>query len=269
MYKLLILDLDNTLLSSDKSISKLNREAIARAKENGVMVSLATGRCPIDIYHLISTLELEDNLHIGNNGISIFKMNVFSEDVKVFERDYYLYILSELEKNNIPYGVFVEKGFVFEKRDIIEEKISKYMKLTPAILGDTKSLVNPYKVCAYFKDDEQLKYLRSLEKEGQMSGVIPDANILDMMPYGITKYSGALEIAKRLNISRENIIAVGDQENDMELIKGVGLGIAVKNAIPEVKKVADVTLDKTNNEDAIYHVINRYILSDKGGFNEV
>ena len=83
---------------------------------------------------------------------------------------------------------------------------------------------------------------------------------IDLSPRGVSKWSGALRIAKEMGISTKEIIAVGDQENDMQIVGNVGLGIAMKNAVDRLKNVADVVLPYTNDEDGLYHLIHEYML---------
>ena len=63
-----------------------------------------------------------------------------------------------------------------------------------------------------------------------------------------------------MGISTKEIIAVGDQENDMQIVANVGLGVAMKNAVDSLKKVADVVLPYTNDEDGVAYLIEKYML---------
>ena len=83
---------------------------------------------------------------------------------------------------------------------------------------------------------------------------------IDLSPRGISKWTGAIRLAKEMGISTKEIIAVGDQENDMQIVANVGLGVAMKNAVDSLKKVADVVLPYTNDEDGVAYLIEKYML---------
>ena len=90
-YKLLIMDVDNTLLCTDKSLSEKNREAILSLRDSDVMVSLASGRPAIDIYSFAQQVGIEDNWGVSDNGAGIFHGRERSI-IKFFNRDYFDYL---------------------------------------------------------------------------------------------------------------------------------------------------------------------------------
>jgi len=263
-YKLLVMDVDNTLLCTDKSVSEKNVEAIQKCKEKGVMVSLASGRPALDVLHYANMIGIGDNYHVSDNGAGIFK-GKDRKIIKKFNQDFYMDLVDNLRKNNIECGVFSSDNleFIYEKgSDDIAKSIEIYFPVTKARQGDIKKVTGAYKISSYFKDDREFEIVKGMEKENEMSGVIPDPNFFDMMPYNVTKIIGTMEIAKEMGISMDEVIAVGDQDNDYTNIKGAGLGIAVANATDEIKEVADVVLDRSCNEDAIAYVIDKYILGE-------
>ena len=87
-YKLIVMDVDNTLLCTDKSVSKKNLEAIKKCKDKGIMVSLASGRPALDVLHYAKMIGIEDNYHISDNGAGIFKGND-RKIIKTFNHDFY------------------------------------------------------------------------------------------------------------------------------------------------------------------------------------
>ncbi len=263
-YKLIVMDVDNTLLCTDKSVSEKNLQAIQRCKEKGVMVSLASGRPALDVLYYAKQIGIEDNYHVSDNGAGIFKGSQ-RKIIKEFDRDFYLDLVDKLTSNNIECGVFSSENFEFvyeEGSDVIAEGIKIYFPVTKSRVGDVKDIHGVYKISTYFHDDKEFEFVKSLEKEGYMEGVIPDPYFFDMMPYGVTKIYGTQAIAEKLGISMDEVIVMGDQDNDYTNIQGAGLGIAVANATDEVKSIADVVLEQSCDEDAVAYVIDKYILGE-------
>ena len=111
--------------------------------------------------------------------------------------------------------------------------------------------------------------LRDFEKIGNyidtyLSGIIytlSEPECIDIMADGISKWKGIGIIADVEKIEKENIIAVGNFYNDMDMIKNAAIGIAVANAPEDVKKVADYVTERTNNENAIEEVVERFCIN--------
>lgn len=265
-YKLLVLDLDNTLLCTDKSISKKNQEAIDKCIENGVMVSLASGRPAADVFWYAKKMGLEESYHVCDNGAGFFR----GEDrkiTKVFTQDFYSSLIDKLLGSGYECGVFLRDNpdFVYDENcSILTKDMAKYFPVTKVRTGDLKKQKNVYKVCTYFKDDNEFKFVKSLEQEGEMEGVVPDPNLFDMMPYGVTKIEGTKNIANKIGINMDEVIVMGDQHNDLTNIIGAGLGVVVSNAVEELKENADVVLKRSCDEDAVWYTCEKYIFNNKG-----
>ena len=82
---------------------------------------------------------------------------------------------------------------------------------------------------------------------------------LDISQKGIQKYKGISQIAKIENIPNENIIAFGDGLNDIDMLQHSGIGVAMKNALPEVKKISNYVTEKTNDEDGVIAFLEKYL----------
>ena len=87
-----------------------------------------------------------------------------------------------------------------------------------------------------------------------------DKKWLDILQKGVEKYKGITEVAKLEGISNENIIAFGDGLNDIEMLKKCGVGVAMKNALPEVKEQADYITSETNNQNGVVEFLKEYLV---------
>ena len=88
---------------------------------------------------------------------------------------------------------------------------------------------------------------------------------LEFLHKSVNKGAGVAALAEKLNIKQEEVICVGDAGNDIHMIKYAGLGVAMGNAFPEVKRVADF-ITKTNDQDGVAFIINKFILNPQEDF---
>lgn len=294
MYKLLVLDMDGTLLGSDHRISEENIKAVKMAKDMGIKVVLASGRAIQGIEKYLKELDLisDDDYSVVCSGALVLnntKKRIIECNDLSFEELNLIYDLAK--EMNLKLNIFsendmlVESHNLFSKFDAIAnnlplkvvdfkslEKDTLLTKVT--LINEDKSIVDEFK--NFFKDmkvDE--KYIRS--NDGFNRNLFDDYSnlhseltekftILKTTPFtleviskGCNKGTGVKRVAKELDIKREEIICIGDSGNDKHMISYAGLGIAMGNAFSEIKEVADyVTL--TNEENGVAHVIEKFIL---------
>ena len=118
----------------------------------------------------------------------------------------------------------------------------------------------PMKILVWVKNEKEEKYWQEVCNNLNLAGVMAAKNCFDISLKGVNKYTGILKLAQKLNINENEIAAIGDYGNDVDMVKNASLGLAVKNATDEVKKSAKLVLDKTNNEDEVSYLIEKYLL---------
>lgn len=263
-YKLLITDLDGTLLSTDKTVSKKNLQAIHKLIKAGKHVAVGSGRQYVDAYKFAKKIGCENEYNIANGGCTVFKGHT-QYIVKYFDKEKYENMVNILRDKNIPFivttgdsqDVFYEgtNEFEVECRRLNPDTSLKFIK------KDVMTLKHPFKISSSYTNVDELFLHKEMERrDSKLKADIAGEYFVDLIPKGVSKWTGTLKLAEELGISTDEIIAVGDQENDYDIVKNVGLGIAVKNASNKLKSVADVILDYTNDQDAIYHIIHDYML---------
>lgn len=263
MYKLIALDMDHTLLNYKREISEKNLKALKECEKNQVKIALASGRNPKGLNYYIEQVGDKNSWHIGINGMAIvdYKGNV--EYPHTIERKKYNELIEGLRSIHVPFCVFAKEGNFYEYADGLIEMIRSYDTKevqTSITKMDVSKVETPLKIVCRYLDDRTLKEIRSLVDDKNWYTCVADEHWLEFMPKGVTKYSALLKIAEKFNIKEGEIVAVGDLENDIPMIKGAKLGVAVANAAQNVKDVADLILPKTNDEDAISYLIENYIL---------
>lgn len=274
MIKLVAIDLDGTLLDSKKEISPRNKATLMEAKTAGVKIVLCTGRPLKAIEVYLDELELRDNgdYSITFNGglVQKNKSGEIMEKVLMPLED--IHELHELAVGlDVPLDVLSD-GLVLQLPSS-PNYTSIYSELNNLLTFEATQIdklsadgVYNKAVIALEADylDEQIKKIPS-EFYDRYEVIKTRKNLLEFMPKGITKAYGLSLLAKDLGIKQEEIMTIGDEENDLPMIEYAGLGVAMENAVPEVKAAAQVITD-TNNRDGVAKVVETYVLEPlKGG----
>jgi Cof subfamily protein (haloacid dehalogenase superfamily) len=265
-YKLLCLDLDGTLLTSKRRMSRRTKDAIAEAERRGAAVVVTTGRPLFDAE--IRARELHDwGYIIASNGAAIAKIHdgetLLSRPFTESEVD----CLSELIRAAkleatwfTAQAVYTRGAKVSRLYRMIERADGKLLK--GKVLPDTAlDHATVHKCNLFFLDgnDERLVF-EKLRADGRFELVFTGHRCAEITVKGVTKASGISLLAETTGFAPEEIIAVGDSENDLHMIEYAGLGVAMGNAIPALKNAAD-WITGSNDEDGIADVIERFILN--------
>lgn len=269
MYKLVAIDMDGTLLKDDKTISDENYIAIQEAKKAGVKVILATGRPLNGIKKYLNYLNLidENDYAVAYGGAVI--QNTKSEEIisnntlDMSDWDY-LFELSKKLHVNI---------HTVTSNSCITPKYNKYSNRESTMNNIPLIIDNP----SHIKEDLSLFKIMFIDEPEILSKAIENIpsevyeryTVVKSAPYFFeflnlkaNKGLGVKQLANILNIKQEEVICIGDAGNDIDMVDYAGLGVAMGNAFPELKKVADyITL--SNEEHGVAHVINKFILAPK------
>jgi Cof subfamily protein (haloacid dehalogenase superfamily) len=269
-YELIALDMDGTLLNDEKLISQNTTLAIEKAVKQGKQVVLSTGRAPDELtdyqenlkdirYYIcesgamIYDCEKEEILHTDSIPENLVKqiMNIAAPE------DAMVYFFSE------------GKGFSEADKitDLAHYHMGQYQKLLTRCvfavpdISDfyAKNLCNIEKLNIFSASTEIREKLYNILKELPLTMVYSEETSLEISPLNISKASGLQRLCKHLNLSIDKTIAVGDSDNDLEVLKTAGLSIAMKNAKDYVKDICDVIV-ADNNHDGCAEAIHRYLL---------
>lgn len=273
MYKIIAVDLDETLLNDDRTISIENKEAIRKAKQQGVKIVPCSGRSPGFLNGIYDDLELmEDNEYsILANGAIVLEHNtnkIISCSPLAFEKAKQLFHFGL--SRDLCVQVFTPfKVYVFNIDDEEKERILSFGNQLEFRDDQEIDFLKDNTIIKVLFVRNDIQYLYSLESEllpitsNSITVSFSSSRYLELNAYGVHKGIGLKALADYLDITMNHTIGIGDNFNDLGLVKDAGIGIAVANAIHEVKAIADVVLDKTNNEAAVASVIERYVLCEK------
>lgn len=266
MYKLIAIDLDGTLLSNDGTISEANIKAIELAKKKGVKVVLATGRPLNGIRKYLRQLNLfEEDYCISFNGALVQRTK--DEEV-IIKKGLKISDLSKIHALSKKLGVNIH---IHTDTECITPRVSKY-SLFEAELNSIPLKEMEFEKLHKDSIINKIMFIDEKEKIDEIVGLIDEEfhhkyTVVRSLPFfleflnkEVNKGLGIRLLANSLGISMEEVICIGDHENDIHMIKYAGLGVAMGNAVRSVKDIADY-ITKSNEENGVAHVINEFILN--------
>lgn len=266
MIKLIAIDLDGTLLDSDMTISKENQEAIKYATNKGVKVMICTGRPYIFTTLYKEMLDLDTPL-VSFNGGQI-KHKEFNEQTFLSQSQIEK-AMALLEEYNIGYMLTTETTMYHtpsKRAEYLKEmskKIPEHLRAKFELVTDYKSLIHRHqfhKVLIVEQDASKYQGVYNLVKEAmtECDVVASSSFYVEILPKGISKGNALQKVANFYGINQEETMAIGDQENDVTMIRYAGIGIAMGNAKENIKAIADDITD-TNINNGVAKAIRKYV----------
>lgn len=261
---MLVLDMDDTLLTDDHTISNENAVMLSKAQELGVYVILASGRPTPAMTAFAKELKLDNSYMISYNGAVITDLK---EDKVIFEQTLTQAQIHELYDYSLKSKTHI---ITYVNGKIVSETDSEYIEIEKNITG-----LEHNKVLS-FKDEvqssavkcillEEPSYLKTVEKNLKLA--MPHLSVSMSKPFflevaqnGIDKGASIKFLAEKLNILQSEIIAVGNAGNDLSMIEYAGLGVWVDNVDPELRDKGDVIV-ASNNNHGVAEVVRRFILN--------
>lgn len=270
-YKLIVCDLDGTLLNSAREITDENRKAIELLKAKGKQVIIATGRHDLIANKYFYELGLATPI-IACNGALI--KDIHSDKVlymKVMEPAVVSEVLDFCEYNQLDYLVYTPKAIYYSENS---ERINLVRKYNNSVKRELQApnycvtALDPLnqdviKILIRSQDEHIHKILNEcINKDGRLTIVKSEKGLIDIMNSGVSKGDALVTLSEHLDMNLKDTVVFGDNHNDISMFKVAGLSIAVANAEEDLKRVADhITL--SNDESGVSHAIYKYILKWK------
>lgn len=273
--KLIALDLDGTLLTDKKIVTEHTKEILYQAMEQGVIVMPATGRGIAAIPEEVKNIKgMQYALTV--NGAAVVEVatgNVLYSDYldcqTAVEALEYGFTYDALPDIYIGGKAYSERSRLENVEHYMESPMQKEMLLKSRTPVDhllefvQQHSDNIEKVNVIFHDMEERKRAYEYwEKQGTMMVTCSMDNNIELNSKTATKGRALLAFAKTMGIEKEQIMACGDSNNDLEMIQMVGVGVAMGNAMTVVKEQAKF-ITKTNEEDGVAYAIERFVLKEE------
>ncbi|MCA0150871.1 Cof-type HAD-IIB family hydrolase [Rossellomorea vietnamensis] len=267
-YKMIVLDLDDTLLRDDQTISKRTKDALIQAQEAGVKVVLASGRPTQGMRWVAEELKLD---HYGSyilpfNGSKIIDCKTNEEKYSrtlTAETAHSLYDISKREDVGIL--TYAEDAIIVEETNPFASIESDLTGLPVKVVPDFKeAITGPVVKALMLKEADHLAEVEKklqAELDGELSVMRSKPFFLEFTQLGVTKGTSLDYLIKPMGIKPEEVMAIGDSYNDLTMIEFAGLGVAMGNAPDDIKEKADYVA-APNMEDGVAEVVETFVLNE-------
>lgn len=292
MYKIVAVDLDGTLLNSAGEVSDYTKGVIQKAINRGTDVILASGR-PINSVESIAYEIGSKNYLISGNGAVVY--DISKKEIiydRFLNKEQVLRIVKICEENSIYCNVYTELeviakslnynvlfyhkenakkaegkrtniNIVSNMYQYIEELPNdKFLKVT--VCDDNRMIFN-----SIVKKLKMMNDIDVLDVSHMSRKIIKDGTnevpieyfYTEITNQNVNKWTAIQFLINKLHIAREDVICIGDNVNDKEMIENAGLGVVMGNGSPAMKEIADVVVGD-NNSEGVAEVIKRFVLED-------
>ena len=251
--KMILTDLDGTLIRSDGSISERTKSVLKSCQKRGIYIVIATARYWIGAERYIKEIQPDyeittDGTLIHQHGEQIYSCNLEIEDTNQIIQD----ILARNDKTEITVAagrrVFWNSKHISESEKLHKAVYCDYQKPLPCRANKIVAELPDYETALEIANKNCCR-LQSYRGE----------NWYAFLPETAGKVQAIRELAKILNISLNEIVAFGDDKNDMEMLKMCGTGVTVDNAVSDVKDIAK-SVTRSNDEDGVAEWLVKNVL---------
>ncbi len=274
--RLVALDMDGTLFNQESRISEADQAAILRITGNGAEVAISTGR-PYAGLPVPDLLAIGIRYAITTNGAAVYRLadrQCLASDC--MDPGIVTPVIDELQKKSIHIDAFIDGDCYcpvacrpgIDRLDM-PESIRRYIRETRTFVPDLAAFIRerrlpvqkmtlnfyPLPDGSFGHRSEVMALLSACPAVTWLSGGYHN---LEFTRSGVTKGTGLRFLCEYLKIDMEQTMACGDTQNDMDILKTAGIGVAMGNATPEIREIADyVTL--SNEESGVAHAISRFL----------
>lgn len=271
MIKLIALDLDGTLLTPEKTISEASKEMIRKAKEVGVKVVLCSGRPLLGIRRYLEELDLlgDGDYSITYNGGLVQRNStseVLSQKVLTYEQIKELYALSQdlgVPMNMLDLEFVYEPAYPVGRESLYHTLMSASLPFVERSIDsfDPEHVFNKVVICTdpdYL--DEAIARIPE-EYYARYSMMKSRPLLFEIMHPEVDKGNGIQTLCDLLGYKPEEVMAVGDEENDLAMLEFAGVAVAMENAREDIKEKADF-VTRTNREDGVAFAMKKYLFPE-------
>lgn len=255
--KAIVLDLDGTLLNSKKEVSKRNQQAIFEMHQKGIFIIFATARPPRSVQLFLPQRLREIGAFVYYNGAFLtdnasgYREHMGIETMIVAE------IIEYISETHVDACYSIEsEDQCYSNKPFYNETVPNVLtKPTILSLGELKKLKASKFLLSEYPHYQNLKS----QFQQKVNAICTDAGtLIQIMAKGVSKEYAVRKLCLHRNILMSNVMAFGDDWNDIELFHVCGIPIAMENAIPELKSAA-CSITKTNDEDGVAHILEQLI----------
>lgn len=266
--KLIAIDMDGTLLLPDHTISSAVKRAIAAARERGVKVVLTTGRPYAGVHKYLQELNMNQpgDYCITYNGALVQRAadaSTVAQTALSYEDYRYL---EQLARDVGSHFHALDRNTLYTaNRDISSYTVHEsFITTIPLVFCEADKMDRDIQLLKVMMIDEPQVLDKAIAKipaevNTRYTLLKSAPYFLEILDKRVNKGTGVKSLADALNIQPEEVMAIGDQENDVAMIEYAGVGVAMDNAIPSLKAAADF-ITRSNHEDGVAYAIEKFVL---------
>lgn len=273
-YKTIVLDIDGTILDDELRIPSKTVNLLKTIHQKGVSIIFCTGRMLDSAHHIINKYFGTDQFPIVSYNGSL--ITIPGEEKPIFhhfiDHETATKIIEFLRSKGCHRQAYINNQLIAEEDNEQIKNYAVHAGIDYLIVKSLTDLIQPNGKKNGEKIDKilaigQPEFLNEIEKESlklfsNKVNIFKSFSIyLDYIPNTTNKGIATLELLQYLNLDPKQTIMIGDGDNDIYAFEVVGYSIAMANATPKLKKAATLCLDKTNNEEGVYHILN-HLYSD-------
>ncbi|HZH60035.1 MAG TPA: HAD family hydrolase [Metabacillus sp.] len=276
--KAVFLDMDGTILNHQNKVSIRTKEIIDELRAQGIYVFIATGRAYDEIEGIVPEGFQVDGV-VSSNGMAgyIGEKVIFEHSLS---RELVDRIIQKARKNKVYYELFPYRAarisinqdqqyMVDEIRDPkpdsvgINEWLSRKKAIKEEISWEEQISGNEFSKFYFFaRTKEQINLwkeeLEQLKQEIDFTMSVSSEHNAEVMVANVNKATGIQHMLKTFNLNMDEVMAIGDSDNDIQMLQTVGFSVAMKNAPDRIKEMADDVTEFTCDEDGVYHYLKGY-----------
>jgi len=263
--KLIVTDVDGTLLNSKHKMTERTEKALKAAMAQGVKVVLATGKTRSSVNDIIKTLDLKTP-GIYVQGLVISHPDGSEQHLGTLDAGLMRRVLTLIEDRGYQAMAYSGKRILVRSHTVESTVLTEeYDEPKPEAVGPLVNIVDDVPVNKLIFCGREAKHITALrwqlthliDGEARITQALPEA--IELLPFGASKGTALKLLLKELGLEPEEMLAIGDGENDIEMIQLAGIGVAVGNANPKLKAVADATV-ASNDADGVAEAVEKFVL---------
>lgn len=262
--RLVAIDIDGTLLRTDKRLSTRCARAIQKASDAGVRVVLASARPPRTLREIYGHLGL-DTLTINYNGALIHdhrrRKHVYHQPLDVDLARKVVKAARKIDPSTVVSVEILDKWYTDHVDETLPTETS--VRFMPDFVGPLEAFLRvPVTKLMLLAPPQRMTAIATEVRSrfvGRVAVAVSDPHLLQVVHPKVDKGHALAMIAEQYGVKQEEAMAIGDAPNDVGMLKWAGLGVAVQNAWDKAREAADVVVP-SNDEDGVAHAIERFVL---------
>lgn len=264
--KMIVTDLDGTLLNKESKVPLTNIKALELIKEKGIEFVIASGRSFYSLDYFTASIGLKGagNCGIGFNGCVVYKNNDYEILHQVLLGNRLMHeITDKLKAFDSEFFAYASNGKLLAE-NLESDNFKAYHALTKNPYTEIPSLdtyeEDIYKIFVRDSNEKLRKIYKSMGEwtEGKCNMFFSADNLMEFTSPSATKGNALKFLAQYKGIDLSEVVAMGDNYNDMSMIQYAGVGVGMANAVPELKQSADYVTKADCNEGALAEVLNAF-----------